>query len=162
MYSGYGDIRIYDREKVKERYDGLGPEFVAEIKALEGDPSDNIPGVPGIGKKAARALLSEYGHFKNLFENINNIENIQLRGAKRIQNILSENIETAKNGLRLTEIVRNVEIDFKIKECEFTNHNSEKIKSTFEYYELRNSFNNLRSNNNFNKKNSRRLSYISK
>ena len=145
MYSGYGDIRIYDREKVKERYDGLGPEFVAEIKALEGDPSDNIPGVPGIGKKAARALLSEYGHFKNLFENINNIENIQLRGAKRIQNILSENIETAKNGLRLTEIVRNVEIDFKIKECEFTNHNSEKIKSTFEYYELRNSFNNLRS-----------------
>ena len=40
MYSGFGDIRIYDPVKVKERYDGLGPEFVAEIKALEGDPSD--------------------------------------------------------------------------------------------------------------------------
>ena len=129
MYSGFGDIRIYDREKVKERYDGLGPEFVAEIKALEGDPSDNIPGVPGIGKKAARTLLSEYGHFENLFENINNIENIELRGAKRIQNILSENIEVAKKGLSLTEIVTNVEIDFEIKKCEFTNHDSEKIKS---------------------------------
>ena len=145
MYSGFGDIRIYDREKVKERYDGLGPEFVAEIKALEGDPSDNIPGVPGIGKKAARTLLSEYGHFENLFENINNIENIELRGAKRIQNILSENIEVAKKGLSLTEIVTNVEIDFEIKKCEFTNHDSEKIKSTFEHYELRNSFNNLKS-----------------
>ncbi|MDG2101384.1 MAG: DNA polymerase I [Dehalococcoidia bacterium] len=145
MYSGFGDIRIYDTEKVKERYDGLGPEFVAEIKALEGDPSDNIPGVPGIGKKAARTLLSEYGHFENLFENINNIENIELRGAKRIQNILSENIEVAKKGLRLTEIVTNVEIDFEIKKCEFTNHDSDKIKSTFEHYELRNSFNNLKS-----------------
>jgi DNA polymerase I len=145
MYSGFGDIRIYDTEKVKERYDGLGPEFVAEIKALEGDPSDNIPGVPGIGKKAARTLLSEYGHFENLFENINNIENIELRGAKRIQNILSENIEVAKKGLSLTEIVTNVEIDFEIKKCEFTNHDSDKIKSTFEHYELRNSFNNLKS-----------------
>ncbi|NCG35427.1 MAG: DNA polymerase I [Dehalococcoidales bacterium] len=145
MYSGFGDIRIYDTEKVKERYDGLGPEFVAEIKALEGDPSDNIPGVPGIGKKAARTLLSEYGHFENLFENINNIENIELRGAKRIQNILSENIEVAKKGLSLTEIVTNVEIDFEIKKCEFTNHDSDKIKSTFEHYELRNSFNNIKS-----------------
>ena len=69
MYSGFGDIRIYDREKVKERYDGLGPEFVAEIKALEGHPSDNITGVPGIGKKSARTLLLEYGHFENLFNN---------------------------------------------------------------------------------------------
>lgn len=145
MYSGFGDIRIYDREKVKERYDGLGPEFVAEIKALEGDPSDNIPGVPGIGKKAARTLLLEYGHFENLFKNIVNIENIKLRGAKRIKNIMSENTELAINGLKLTEIVRNVEIDFSIEECEFTNHNSEKIKSTFEHYELRNSFNNLKS-----------------
>ena len=66
MYSGYGDIRIYDPGKVKERYDGLGPDFVAEIKALEGDPSDNIPGVPGIGKKAARTLLLEFGHFEEL------------------------------------------------------------------------------------------------
>ena len=145
MYSGFGDIRIYDEEKVQERYDGLGPEFVAEIKALEGDPSDNIPGVPGIGKKAARALLSEFGHFESLFKNIENIENMTIRGAKRIQNILSENIEIAKKGLSLTQIVREVDIDFSIDNCEFINHNIEEIKATFEHYELRNSFNNLKS-----------------
>ena len=145
MYSGFGDIRIYDEEKVQERYDGLGPEFVAEIKALEGDPSDNIPGVPGIGKKAARALLSEFGHFESLFMNIENIENMSIRGAKRIQNILSENIEIAKKGLSLTQIVREVDIDFSIDNCEFINHNIEEIKATFEHYELRNSFNNLKS-----------------
>ena len=60
---------------------GLGPEFVAEIKALEGDPSDNIPGVPGVGKKAARTLLLEFGHFDNLFDNLEKIENVELRGA---------------------------------------------------------------------------------
>ena len=87
MYSGFGDIRIYDEKKVQDRYDGLGPEYIAEIKALEGDPSDNIPGVPGIGKKAARALLSEFGHFDSLFQNIEKISNLSIRGSKRIQNM---------------------------------------------------------------------------
>jgi DNA polymerase-1 len=150
MYSGFGDIRIYDPEKVKDRYDGLGPEFVAEIKALEGDPSDNIPGVPGIGKKAARTLLLEFGHFDELFKNIENIENINIRGAKRIKNIMSENIDVAKGGLRLTNIVTTVDLDFEIKKCEFLDHDIKQIIEVFENYELRNSLNNLRSIIDFN------------
>tara|TARA_B100000579_G_scaffold167969_1_gene136709 strand:+ start:57595 stop:60357 length:2763 start_codon:yes stop_codon:yes gene_type:complete len=150
MYSGFGDIRIYDPEKVKERYDGLGPEFVAEIKALEGDPSDNIPGVPGIGKKAARTLLLEFGHFEELFKNIENIESINIRGAKRIKNIMSENIDVAKGCLRLTNIVKTVDLDFEIKKCEFLNHDLKQIIEVFESYELRNSLNNLKSIINFN------------
>ena len=143
MYSGFGDIRIYDPEKVKERYDGLGPEFVAEIKALEGDPSDNIPGVPGVGKKAARTLLLEFGHFDNLFDNLEKIENVELRGAKRIQNIMTENVDIAKKCLELTNIVRDVDIDFEINKCKFSNHNINEIIRVFESYELRNSLNNL-------------------
>ena len=149
MYSGFGDIRIYDPEKVKERYDGLGPEFVAEIKALEGDPSDNIPGVPGIGKKAARTLLLEFGHFDDLFKNLENIESINIRGAKRIKNIMSENIEVAKNCLNLTNIVKTVNINFELNKCEFSNHDLNKIIEVFEAYELRNSLNNLKSIINF-------------
>ena len=144
MYSGFGDIRIYDPEKVKERYDGLGPEFVAEIKALEGDPSDNIPGVPGVGKKAARTLLLEFGHFDNLFDNLEKIENVELRGAKRIQTIMTENVDIAKKCLELTNIVRDVDIDFQINKCKFSNHNINEIIRVFESYELRNSLNNLR------------------
>ena len=149
MYSGFGDIRIYDPEKVKERYDGLGPEFVAEIKALEGDPSDNIPGVPGVGKKAARTLLLEFGHFDNLFDNLEKIENVELRGAKRIQAIMTENVDIAKKCLELTNIVRDVDIDFEINKCKFSNHNINEIIRVFESYELRNSLNNLRSIINF-------------
>ena len=56
-----GNKVLYDVAAVRERYGGLGPESVADIKALEGDSSDNIRGVPGIGRKTAIKLLSEYG-----------------------------------------------------------------------------------------------------
>jgi DNA polymerase-1 len=150
MYSGFGEIKNYDNEAVKERYDGLGPEFVAEIKALEGDPSDNIPGVPGIGKKAARTLLLNFGHFENLFENTANIEKItNLRGAKRVQNLLVDNKEIAIQGLSLTNIVRDVVIDWNLNKCEFGNFDIEKITKTFEHYELKTSLNNFKNTINY-------------
>ena len=52
---------MYDVAKVKERYGGLGPEAVADIKALQGDTTDNIPGVPGVGAKTAIKLLTQFG-----------------------------------------------------------------------------------------------------
>ena len=52
---------MYDVAKVRERYGGLGPEAVPDIKALQGDSSDNIPGVPGVGAKTAIRLLTKYG-----------------------------------------------------------------------------------------------------
>ena len=145
MYSGFGEIKTYDNKAVKERYDGLGPEFVAEIKALEGDPSDNIPGVPGIGKKSARTLLLNFGHFENLFENTANIEKISnLRGAKRVQTLLVDNKEIAIQGLSLTNIVRDVAIDWNLNKCEFGNFDIQKITKTFEHYELKTSLNNFK------------------
>ena len=145
MYSGFGEIKTYDNKAVKERYDGLGPEFVAEIKALEGDPSDNIPGVPGIGKKSARTLLLNFGHFENLFENTSNIEKISnLRGAKRVQTLLVDNKEIAIQGLSLTNIVRDVAIDWNLNKCEFGNFDIQKITKTFEHYELKTSLNNFK------------------
>ena len=145
MYSGFGEIKTYDNKAVKERYDGLGPEFVAEIKALEGDPSDNIPGVPGIGKKSARTLLLNFGHFENLFENTANIEKLSnLRGAKRVQTLLVDNKEIAIQGLSLTNIVRDVAIDWNLNKCEFGNFDIEKITKTFEHYELKTSLNNFK------------------
>ena len=150
MYSGFGEIKTYDNNAVKERYDGLGPEFVAEIKALEGDPSDNIPGVPGIGKKAARTLLLNFGHFKNLFENTANIDKItNLRGAKRVQNLLVDNKEIAIQGLNLTNIVRDVGIDWNLNRCKFGNFDIDKITETFERYELKTSLNNFKNTINY-------------
>ncbi len=137
MYTGFGESKVYNALEVKKRYDGLGPEYVAEIKALEGDPSDNIPGVPGIGKKSSRIILNSLGHFNNLFEKIKDIEKISnLRSAKRIMNILEENKEVARLALELTTIVRDVPIDFKIEETKLEKFISENTKNCLQKYEL--------------------------
>ena len=79
----------YDIAGVQERYEGLGPEHVAEIKALEGDKSDNIPGLPGVGKKTAIRLLTEYGSIEGIYEHIDEVSALKkLRGAKKIQQTL--------------------------------------------------------------------------
>ena len=138
MYTGFGEIRIYDPAAVAERYDGLGPEYVAEIKALEGDPSDNIPGVPGVGKKAARAVLTELGHFDSLFSRLDEVQNIKgLRGAKRAMNLLEEHRETAATALVLTTIVRDVPVEFDSEASRFGDFDREAVLKALLNYELR-------------------------
>jgi DNA polymerase-1 len=120
MYSGFGDTKIYDIQGVQDRYDGLGPEFVAEIKALEGDPSDNIPGIPKIGPKAARTVLRSFGHFGDLYANLDAVGEIpskELRGAKGIMNRLRDGKKVAYDGLKLTTIVTDVPIDIDFSNC---------------------------------------------
>ena len=120
MYSGFGDTKVYDIQAVRDRYDGLGPEFVAEIKALEGDPSDNIPGIAKIGPKAARTVLNRFGHFDVLYENLDAIGEIpskELRGAKSIMNRLRDGKKIAYDGLKLTTIVTDVPVDIDFSEC---------------------------------------------
>jgi DNA polymerase-1 len=66
---GISDITYYDSRTVKERY-GFGPELLADYKALRGDPSDNIPGVPGIGEKTASSLIQAFGSIENLYREL--------------------------------------------------------------------------------------------
>ena len=130
MYSGYGRVKIYDPESVRERYDGLGPEYVAEIKALEGDPSDNIPGIPKVGKKAARTVLSKFGHFDNLYANLDAVGEIpsaELRGAKGIMKRLADGEKVAYDGLKLTTIVKDVPIDVNFDDARFGRYDREEV-----------------------------------
>ncbi len=138
MYTGFGDMRTYDPAGVADKYDGLGPEYVAEIKALEGDSSDNIPGVPGVGKKAARAVLTKLGHFPSLFSQLEEVENIEgLRGAKRAMNLLEEYRETAATALVLTTIVRDVPVEFSEPDSKFGDFDREIVIKKLMEYEMR-------------------------
>jgi DNA polymerase-1 len=69
MSRGFADSILYDEKQVIERY-GLKPDQIVEFKALRGDPSDNIPGVRGIGEKNAVELLQEFSTVKNLYKNL--------------------------------------------------------------------------------------------
>lgn len=70
---GMSDTVLYDVATVQERY-GLSPTQLVDFKALKGDPSDNIPGVPGIGEKTATRLLTKYGSIDRLLEQVDDLD----------------------------------------------------------------------------------------
>ena len=108
-----GNRTLYDVESVKERYGGLGPESVAEIKALEGDSSDNIPGVPGIGRKTAIKLLTEYGSIPGIYEHIDEVK------PPRAKKNLAEYRDTAFEAHFLTTIKCDADISLEMERCVF-------------------------------------------
>ncbi|MEK7480439.1 MAG: DNA polymerase [Patescibacteria group bacterium] len=67
LRKGLSDTVLYDAEGVRERY-GFGPERVVDYKALRGDPSDNIPGIKGIGEKTATELIKEFGSLDDIYK----------------------------------------------------------------------------------------------
>jgi DNA polymerase-1 len=66
LKKGLSDTVIYNEEKVRERF-GFGPELLIDYKGLRGDPSDNIPGVPGIGEKTATELVTKFGGIDSIY-----------------------------------------------------------------------------------------------
>lgn len=99
---GISKTFIYDSEKIYEKY-GLYPSQLVDFKALKGDPSDNIPGIPGIGEKTALKLLKEYGSLENIFKNIDKIEGKEkelLKNGKEIAE-MSKYLATIKTDIPL-------------------------------------------------------------
>ncbi|MCZ6766992.1 MAG: DNA polymerase I [bacterium] len=88
---------------------GLDPAQFAEYQALMGDPTDNIPGVPGVGKKTALKLISEFGSLKNLYENLDTIP------SKALKAKLEEGKEKAFLSLELVRLVDTVPIDVDVQ-----------------------------------------------
>ena len=112
---------IYDVNAVKERYGGLGPEYVAEIKALQGDSSDNIPGVPGIGIKTAISLLGSYGSLTGIYENIDNVK------PPRAKTNLENNYDLAFRSKDLTTIVKDVPISLDLDKSKFGDYSRKNV-----------------------------------
>lgn len=88
---------------------GVTPEQMADFLALTGDPVDNIPGVPGIGPKSAAALLGHFGSLGNLYERLEEVPSLELRGAKSVHKKLGDHREAAQLARQLTGIETAVE-----------------------------------------------------
>jgi len=120
---------IYDKKAIEERY-GLLPEQIVDFKALKGDQSDNIPGIPGIGEKTAIYLLKRFKSLENIYKNINKIEDQKLKAK------LKEYKDQAFFSQYLATIRKDVPIEFDLKKCKFGFYNKEKIKEIFENLEF--------------------------
>ncbi len=79
---GVSELQVFDANAVRQKY-GLNPTQIVDFKALCGDPSDNIPGVPGVGEKTAVKLLQQFGSVENLLAHLDQVEPEKLREAIR-------------------------------------------------------------------------------
>jgi len=121
---GIKDTVVYDRDKVVERF-GVMPEQMNDFKALTGDPSDNVPGVPGIGKKTAAEIIQKYGSIKNLYDELST-DTAVLK--PKIKEALKANKEGAFLSRSLVETKKDVDIDFNLENCIFGNFNLKEVE----------------------------------
>lgn len=103
VYNPVKEIYL-DEKRVKE-YFGVSPNRVIDVLALWGDPTDNIPGVPGIGEKTSKVLINRFGSLENLIKNLSRIKNARLR----------DNIEQNLDKLRMSQQLVTIEKDLDIK-----------------------------------------------
>jgi len=112
------DVELYDfgkderlgPDEVLERF-GCRPAQVPDLLGLQGDPVDNIPGVPGVGKKTARALLAEFDDLDDLYARLDEVAGLSFRGAGTLAPKLEEYREIAFLSRRLATVVRDADFD---------------------------------------------------
>ena len=107
-------IEDYKEDQVQERY-LVSPAQIIELKALMGDPADNIPGIPGVGEKTAIRLLVEYGSIENAFSHVEEISQ------KRARESLRENYQMAQLSKELATICTNSPIEFEQEKFQLGN-----------------------------------------
>jgi DNA polymerase I len=121
----FSDAILYDDEAVKQKY-GVAPAQIAGLKALKGDPSDNIPGVPGVGEKTALKLMQQFGSIEQLLARLDEIEPLKLKDK------IKENLAVLKQSLVLATIVKEtpVRLDFD-QCCQLSRYDRNKVVELF-------------------------------
>ena len=138
LKKGVKETILYDEKMVKERY-GLSPSQLVDLKALKGDPSDNIPGIPSIGEKTAIKLLQEFESLENLYQELTEKTEKSEKLKTNLRNKLLEYKDQAFFSKNLAKINQNVEIDFSLEKCNWQNYSKEKtaqILRQLEFYSL--------------------------
>lgn len=101
---GVSEVKVYDPAAVEERY-GFGPEFVPDYKALVGDTSDNIPGVPGVGEKTASLLIQQFGPIEKIIERMQEVP-------EKFRKKLEPQLDQMRKSKWLATIVTDAPVEF--------------------------------------------------
>jgi DNA polymerase-1 len=125
----FTDTVLYDEEAVQQKY-GIKPEQLADLKALAGDVSDNIPGVPGVGEKTATKLLQQYGSLQGIYDHIEDMT------PGKLQNTLREYRPQALQSKELSTIVKDVPIKLDLKACQVSHYDRNEVARLFQELEF--------------------------
>jgi len=122
------DYIRYNEESFKNEW-GIDPINIIDLKALMGDPSDNIPGVKGVGEKTALKLLHEYKTIDNLYNNIDKIKG-------KLKEKLEIDKENAYKSYHLATIIKDVEMEIDINDCTYKGEKIEELNKIYEDLEF--------------------------
>ncbi len=128
--SGVENTIIYDPARIHERFE-LVPGQMIDYKALKGDPTDNIPGVPGVGEKTAAKLIRDFGTLDALYERLADVKPDKLRDK------LAEYREQVLMGRGLSTIVRDLPVQFDLEAARLGDYDRETVIRLFREYEFR-------------------------
>lgn len=135
---GISEVELYDPAKVKAKWE-VEPEKMIEIKALMGDSSDNIPGVPGVGPKTAVKLIKEFASLEKLYENLDKV------AGKKLLDRLQEHREKAFMSRQLATINRQIEGEFQFQDFAVAEPHKEELLAIYQRLEFNNFITSLKS-----------------
>jgi DNA polymerase I len=127
---GVSDVHVYTPERVEARL-GITPDKVPDFIALKGDPSDNIPGVPGIGDKTAGQLVAQYGSLEDVLDHVDDLTPARSKAIR-------EHAEQAQGAKVLATMRRDLELDSDPAELVLSPPDRSKLKEIFRRFEFRN------------------------
>ncbi|MEU1504074.1 MULTISPECIES: DNA polymerase I [unclassified Kitasatospora] len=127
---GVSELTRYTPEKVAEKY-GVTPRQYPDLAALRGDPSDNLPGIPGVGEKTAAKWVNQFGSFDELVSRADEVKG-------KIGEKLRDHLDSVKRNRVLTELVRDVELPLAVADLERAAFDREAVAGLMESLEFRN------------------------
>lgn len=126
---GMSDLARMTPDAVQEKY-GLTPSQYHDFAALRGDPSDNLPSVPGVGEKTATKWIQEYGDIKGLVAHANEIPG-------KAGDALRENIASVQLNHELTQLIHDVDVKAKVADLEWKTFNSGEVLHLLDQLEIK-------------------------
>ncbi len=117
-------------EEVKEKF-GVEPDQVVEVMGLMGDPTDNIPGIKGIGEKTAIPLIQKFQSLENLFDHLNDLDKVGIKSSARVRKALMEGKEDALMSRKLATVRTDVPIHVELQELRYQGVNNEYLRELY-------------------------------
>ena len=132
---GVSDYADYDEAGIKERT-GVAPTDYVIYAALRGDPSDNLPGVPGVGEKTAAKLVNTYGDLDGIFAHVD-------EQTPKLRQNLTENEAQARLNAEVMVLLRDIPLDVDLDELTMETFDTEEVRQLFDFLEFRTLFDRL-------------------
>jgi len=125
----FSNTILYDESAVSDKY-GVSPEHITDLKGLVGDPSDNIPGVSGVGKKTAVKLIQQFGTVEEIYAHLDEVT------PPKLQALLRQHEAVARQSKELATIVTEIPLSLHLDACHISHYDRQRVAELFRELEF--------------------------